>query len=69
MSSPTLEQLAAELAPLALSQADFVQLPPPPKPAPAKPVAPKPAAPAAAAGTTTATAAPAAAGKTVQLNG
>jgi hypothetical protein len=27
MSSPTVEQLAAELAPLALSQADFVQLP------------------------------------------
>jgi NADH-quinone oxidoreductase subunit C len=50
MSSPTAEQLVAELTPLALAQADFVQLPPPPpppKPAPAKPVAPKPAAPAA----------------------
>ena len=45
MSSPTAEQLAAELAPLAV--ADFVPLPPPPKPAAPKPAAPKPAAPAA----------------------
>lgn len=61
MSSPTAEQLAAELTPLALSQADFIQLPPPPpppKPVVAKPVAPKPAAPAAA-GTAAAAATPA----------
>ena len=42
--SPTAEQLAAELEPLAV--ADFIPLPPPPKPAPVKPVA-APAAPAA----------------------
>jgi NADH-quinone oxidoreductase subunit C len=45
MSSPTVEQLAAALAPLAVDV--VVPLPPPPKPAPARPVAPKPAAPAA----------------------
>jgi len=53
--SPTAEQLAAELGPLAV--ADFVPLPPlppPPKPAPAKP-----AAPAAAATTGTPAPAPA----------
>jgi NADH-quinone oxidoreductase subunit C len=42
--SPTAEQLAAELEPLAV--AEFVPLPPPPPPP--KPVAAKPAAPAAA---------------------
>jgi NADH-quinone oxidoreductase subunit C len=48
--SITVEQLAAEFAPLAVKE--MVQLPPalPPPPAP-KPVAPKPAAPAPAAGT------------------
>ena len=50
MSTPTVEQLAAALAPLAV--AELIQLPPPPpppKPVVAKPVAPKPAAEGAAA--------------------
>lgn len=47
--SSTIEQLAADLQPLAV--AEYTQLPPAPKPVPAKPAVAKPAAPAATAPT------------------
>jgi NADH-quinone oxidoreductase subunit C len=56
--SSTIEQLAADLQPLAV--AEYTQLPPAPKPVPAKPAAAKPAAPGAAAAAGAAPAAPAA---------
>lgn len=60
MSIPTVEQLAAELAPLAVAELILLPVPPPPpKPAVAKPVAPKPAAEGAAAQAAPAVSAPA----------